>query len=47
MAVTEALVLGLLMAGLGVGWAFAMAPLYGVVVLAGLFFDVVIYTNLA
>jgi protoheme IX farnesyltransferase len=29
---------------LGVAWAVAMDPLYGLVVFAGLFFDVVIYT---
>lgn len=41
---TEALRLGLLLAALGVGWAVALDPLYGLVVFAGLFFDVVIYT---
>lgn len=40
----EALRLGLGLSALGVGLAAAMAPLYGLVVLAGLFFDVVIYT---
>ncbi|MBI4758332.1 MAG: protoheme IX farnesyltransferase [Chloroflexi bacterium] len=42
--VSEALLLGLILAGMGVGWAVAMAPLYGLVVFAGLFFDVVVYT---
>jgi heme o synthase len=41
---TEALRLGLLLATLGVGWAVALDPLYGLVVFAGLFFDVVVYT---
>ncbi len=40
----EALLIGLLMAWLGVGWAFLLAPLYGLIVFAGLFFDVVVYT---
>jgi len=40
----EVLLLGLLMAGAGVGWALAMDWLYGLVVFAGLFFDVVVYT---
>ncbi len=40
----EALRLGLLLSLLGVGWAVAMKPLYGLVVFAGLFFDVAIYT---
>lgn len=40
----EALWLGLVFAALGVGWALAMDPLYGFVVFAGLFFDVVVYT---
>lgn len=40
----EALWLGLVFSLIGVGWAFALDALYGLVVLAGLFFDVVIYT---
>jgi len=40
----ETLVFGLALSVLGVGWAVAMQPLYGLVVFAGLFFDVVIYT---
>ena len=40
----ETLVLGLALSVLGVGWAVAMQPLYGLVVFAGLFSDVVIYT---
>lgn len=40
----EALRLGLLLAVAGVGGAVALDPLYGVVVFAGLFFDVVVYT---
>jgi heme o synthase len=41
---TEALRLGLVLLVLGVGVATVMSPLYGVIVFAGLFFDVVIYT---
>jgi protoheme IX farnesyltransferase len=40
----EALLLGLALAILGVGWAAAIDPLYAGVVFAGLFFDVAIYT---
>ena len=40
----EALRLGLIMSLLGVGGAVMMNPLYGLVVFAGLFFDVVVYT---
>ena len=40
----EALRLGLILSVLGVGWAVLLAPLYGVIVFAGLFFDVVVYT---
>lgn len=40
----EVLRLGLIMALLGVSWAIAMDPLYGLVVFAGLFLDVVVYT---
>jgi protoheme IX farnesyltransferase len=40
----QALRLGLGLAVLGVGLAVAMSPLYGLVVFAGLFFDVVVYT---
>jgi protoheme IX farnesyltransferase len=41
---TEALRLGLVLSVLGVGMAVIMTPLYGLVVFAGLFFDVVVYT---
>ena len=41
---TEALRVGLLLSLLGVGMAVAMSPLYGLIVFAGLFFDVVVYT---
>lgn len=41
---TEAFWLGALLAIAGVAWAAAIDPLYGLVVFAGLFFDVVIYT---
>jgi protoheme IX farnesyltransferase len=40
----EALRLGLILSVVGVGLAVLMAPLYGLLVFAGLFFDVVIYT---
>ena len=40
----EALILGLVLSLLGVGWAVAIDSLYGLIVFAGLFFDVVIYT---
>lgn len=40
----EVLVVGLLVSILGVGSAFVIAPYYGWVVLAGWFFDVVVYT---
>jgi protoheme IX farnesyltransferase len=39
-----ALLLGSLLSVLGVGWALMLAPLYGLIVFAGLFFDVAIYT---
>jgi protoheme IX farnesyltransferase len=40
----EAAILGGVLSALGVGWALALAPLYGLVVFAGLFFDAVVYT---
>ena len=40
----EALILGLVLSLLGVSWAVAIDPLYGLIVFAGLFFDVIIYT---
>lgn len=40
----EALIFGLILSALGVGWAFSLSSLYGTIVLAGLFFDVVVYT---
>jgi protoheme IX farnesyltransferase len=40
----EALWLGLICSLAGVGWAFFLSSLYGLVVLAGLFFDVIVYT---
>ncbi len=36
--------IGLVMSLLGIGWALALDPLYGLIVLAGLFFDVAVYT---
>ncbi len=40
----EALIFGLLLSLIGTGWAFLLDPLFGVVIFAGLFFDVVVYT---
>ena len=40
----EVLRLGLIISIIGIGWAFWMNFLYGLVVFAGLFFDVVIYS---
>jgi len=40
----EGFILGLVLSFLGVAWAIALDPLYGIIVFAGLFFDVVIYT---
>lgn len=40
----EALCLGLILSAVGVVWAVAIQPLFGLVVFAGLFFDVVVYT---
>ena len=40
----EALRLGLVLSALGVTLAVGMSPLYGLIVFAGLFFDVVVYT---
>ena len=40
----EALGWGLLLAMAGVGWALALDVLFGIIVLAGLFFDVIVYT---
>jgi protoheme IX farnesyltransferase len=40
----EAMRLGLVLSVLGVGMAVVMSPLYGLIVFAGLFFDVVVYT---
>lgn len=40
----EALALGLALSALGVLWALSMDILYGVIVFAGLFFDVAVYT---
>ncbi len=40
----EAFWLGMALSSLGVGWAVVQDPLYGLLVFAGLFFDVVVYT---
>ena len=40
----EAFRLGLVLSTLGVGLALTMSPLYGLIVFAGLFFDVLVYT---
>ncbi len=39
-----ALRLGVLLVALGVGWALWLSPLFGALVLAGLFFEVAVYT---
>lgn len=43
-APVQALRLGLVLSILGIGWALLLDPLYALVVSAGLFFDVVVYT---
>lgn len=40
------LILGIVLSILGVSWAFSLGSLYGLIVFAGLFFDVIIYTIL-
>ncbi len=40
----EGLILGAIISTIGVGWALSMDLLYGSIVFAGLFFDVVVYT---
>ena len=40
----EALTFGLILSIIGIGWALIVDPLFGLVVFAGLFFDVVVYT---
>lgn len=40
----EAFRLGLILSTLGVTWAVAIQPLFGLLVFAGLFFDVIVYT---
>ncbi len=40
----EALIFGLIISVIGIGWALLLDPLYGVIIFAGLFFDVVVYT---
>jgi protoheme IX farnesyltransferase len=40
----EVLRIGLLMSVIGIAWALALNPLYGLIVFAGLFFDVVVYS---
>lgn len=41
---SEVFVMGLALASLGISWAFALSPLYGLVIFAGLFFDVQVYS---
>jgi protoheme IX farnesyltransferase len=40
----EALLFGLILSVLGISWSIYLDPFYGLIVFAGLFFDVVIYT---
>ncbi len=42
----EALRLGLVLSAIGVGIAFLLSPLYALVIFAGIFFDVILYTIL-
>jgi protoheme IX farnesyltransferase len=44
LARTEVFRVGMAVSILGIGWALAINPLYGMVVFAGWFFDVIIYT---
>ncbi len=44
MSVKEALFVGLFVSLLGMGWAYMLSPVYSLVVFAGLFIDVVVYT---
>jgi protoheme IX farnesyltransferase len=39
-----ALITGLVLAALGVGWAFTLSPLFAAIIFAGVFFDVLVYT---
>jgi protoheme IX farnesyltransferase len=41
---TEVLGVGVVVSMIGIGWAVMIAPLFGVVVFAGWFFDVIVYT---
>ena len=43
-SVVEALTLGGVISVIGIGWAAFLSPLYSLIVFAGLFFDVVVYT---
>jgi heme o synthase len=40
----EALLFGMILSSIGIAWSFSLDALYGLIVFAGLFFDVVIYT---
>ena len=40
----EVFYVGMIISTIGIGWALLIAPLYGLVVFAGWFFDVVVYT---
>jgi protoheme IX farnesyltransferase len=40
----EALIVGLIVSAFGVGLAFILDALYGMIIFAGLFFDVIVYT---
>jgi protoheme IX farnesyltransferase len=43
-AAKEVLVLGILVSTIGIGWAVLLNPGYGIVIFAGLFFDVFVYS---
>jgi protoheme IX farnesyltransferase len=42
----EALISGLFFSLAGIFWALSLSPLYGIIISAGLFFDVIVYTLL-
>jgi len=41
---SEVFIVGMAISMLGMGWSLSIAPLYGLVVFAGWFFDVIVYT---
>jgi len=45
-SINQAIILGIVLSVLGIGWAFSMAPLYGWMVSAGFLIDLLVYTFL-